>query len=599
MTYRVKPLFAALFGLLLATPAAAGPVEELEGLAGAAPEEYGKTFDNEAVRAGSPADRGMTQQQLRQTMLADLDALRNIFEARYAPAGWKGELNGWSLDAEMQKARDAVNAMPSPSVKEYQKIVKRLFASTQDYHVSVSFHSTEMASLPIGITESGGRYYISGINRKALPESTFPYKVGDEVTVFDGKPTAEAVAGRMAAAGMNNVPGADRALAASLLRFRGGVLADTVPTGPVKLEIRPAGAAQAVPVQLDWAYTPELIAPQQFVNKGFRRALPMDWLSVMYAEPLAAYAGPVAAGYGMGDREGPLPDLGEIVWRAPSDSRYRAYIYRNPLNGRNTGYVRIPTYMVEDPDAMVRDFARIVAELERGSDGLVIDQLNNPGGIVFYLYALASMLTSSPLELPLHRITLTPADVAGAIEFIGESAQVKTEAEAKEFLGESLAGYPVTLELLKSMRDQFGAVVKQWNEGKTLTDPLPLFGLRTLQPAYGARYSKPIIILTNERDMSGGDFFPAIMQDNRRAGTFGARTGGAGGVVKQYKYQNSLLGMSEFGLTETIAYRPNGKPIESLGVTPDLPYEVQPGDLQNGFAAYAAAVNRAAAGFGR
>jgi len=599
MKYPLVGLFAALCGLSFFTGAAAAPLAELEAAAASSPEDFGKVFDNADRAPGSPDARAMTQEQLRQTMLADLDSIKNIFEARYAPAGWKGELNGWDLDAEMQKAREAVNAMPEPSVKEYQKIVKRLFASTQDYHVSVSFHSTEMASLPIGITESGGRYYISGINRKLLPESSFPYKVGDEITVFDGKPAAEAVAERMAAAGMNNVPGADRAMAASLLRFRGGMLGDTVPTGPVKLEIKPAGAALAVPVELNWSYVPELIAPQPFLNKGARRALPLDWLSVMYADPLAAAAGPVAAGHGMGDREGPLPDLGEKVWQAPADSLFRAYVYRNPADGRNTGYVRIASYMVEDPDAMVRDFSRLVAELERRSDRLVIDQLNNPGGIVFYLYALASMLTDAPLAVPAHSITLTPADVASAISFVTETAPMKTEAQAKEALGETLAGYPVSLELLTGMRAQSAAVIGQWNEGKVLTDPLPLFGLAAVKPAYGARYTKPIMILTNERDMSGGDFFPAIMQDNRRAVTFGARTGGAGGVVKKYKYQNSLLGMDEFNLTETIAYRPGGQPIESLGVTPDIPYAVQPGDLQAGFRAYAAAVNAAAAGLTR
>ena len=192
-------------------------------------------------------------------------------------------------------------------------------------------------------------------------------------------------------------------------------------------------------------------------------------------------------------------------------------------------------------------------------------------------------------------ITMTPADVASAISFVTETAQMKTEAQAREALGETLAGYPVSLELLTGMRAQSAAVIGQWNEGKVLTDPLPLFGLAAVKPAYGARYTKPIMILTNERDMSGGDFFPAIMQDNRRAVTFGARTGGAGGVVKKYKYQNSLLGMDEFNLTETIAYRPGGQPIESLGVTPDIPYAVQPGDLQAGFRAYAAAVNAAAA----
>ncbi len=583
--------------MLLAPSASASSLDELEGLAGSSPQDYGRAYDNAARAAGVPDNPGVNQAQLRQMMLSDLDSIKNLFEARYAPAGWKGQLNGWSLDAEIQKARDAVNADPNISVTEYRRLVKRLFASTQDYHVSVDFYSTAVAVLPIAITESGGKYYLTFIDRTKLPEAAFPFKIGDEVTAFDGKDMDTAIADYMAAAGMNNVPGADRAQAASLLRVRAGAIADDMPQGPVSISIKPAGAVEAVPVKLDWTYRPELIPPQAFVSKSLGRQLPFDWMSVMYAD-LLPYAGAQAAGFGSGDRDGYLPDLGEKVWQAPN-SGFRAYIYRNPANGKNTGYIRIPTYMVDKPDALARDFAKIISEFARSADALVIDQLNNPGGIVVYMYALASMLTDTPLEVPRHRITLTPADVSAAVADLGESMAIKTEADAIAEMGETIAGYPVSLGFVNDFREFDKAVIKQWGEGKKLTDPLPHMGISRIQPAYGPRFTKPIMILTNELDASCGDFFPAIMQDNRKAVTFGARTGGAGGAVKKYKYQNSLLGMNNFSLTETIAIRSNGQPIESLGVTPDIPYAVQPGDLQTGFKAYAAAVNAAIANLAR
>lgn len=597
MNHAFKTLITAFCGLLLASSGAAGSLEELEGLAKTSPEQYGRAFDNTAKAAGTTDNPAINQEQLRQLMLADLDSIKNIFEARYAPAGWKGELNGWSLDAEIQKARNAVNASPGISVTEYRKLVRRVFASAQDYHVFVNFHSTEWAELPINITESGGRYYLSYINRNVLPEAAFPFKTGDEVTAFDGKDIDTAIADYMAQAGMNNVPGADRAKAAAMLHVRAGSIANDMPPGPVAISIRPAGAAEAVLVRLDWDRVPEMIPPQNFVLKSGGPKLAFDWMSEMYAD-LLPYAGTQAAGYGMGDKVGYLPDLGEKVWEAPN-SGFRAYIYRNPVNGRHTGYVRIPTYKVTDGEAMVRDFARIISEFDRRADSLVIDQLNNGGGTVVYMYALASMLTDTPLEIPKHRITLTPADIADAHKDLANYKSVKTDADAIAKLGENISGYPVSLAFVNDYRDFDRAVIKQWESGKKLSDPLPVMGIPRIQPAYGPRFTKPIMILTNELDASCGDFFPAIMQDNRKAVIFGARTGGAGGVVKRYKYQNSLLGMNEFGLTETIALRPNGQPIESLGVTPDIPYAVQPGDLQAGFKAYAAAVNAAVSGLAR
>ncbi|OIO01544.1 MAG: hypothetical protein AUJ51_08370 [Elusimicrobia bacterium CG1_02_56_21] len=529
-------------------------------------------------------------------MLQDLDSVRNMVAARYAPAGWKHEQFGWDLDTEIQKAKEQVNSSASFGVKDYQKVLKTLLNSMRDYHVSVSFHSTEAAILPFSVTEAGGRYFITAINRKTLPEAAFPFKVGDELTAFDGKPVGEIVGELQKQAGMDNVPHTDAAMTAMMaLTIRVGALADTVPQGPVTISIKPAGSAQAVPFQVEWRYIPELIAPQPFVSKGTVTRIPMSWLGMMMLETPYAAAG-AQASYAMGDKNGFLPDFGEKLWEAPETNTFRAYVYRSPASGKNIGYVRIPTYEAKNPGLMVRDFAAIIREFNQRTDALVIDQANNPGGVVLYLYALASMLTGSPLAVPNHYISLTQSDIAEAINFLKETADAKTDDDAKALLGPDAAGYPVTYDLLKNWSAFYLATVKQWSAGKTITDPLPVYGIGKITPDAAAHYSKPLMILTNQLDFSGGDFFPAIMQDNKRAVIFGERTAGAGGVVKPYKRENNLLGVQAINLTATIAARADGQPIENLGVTPDIPYSVTPADIQANYSGYIKAADLAVSG---
>jgi C-terminal processing protease CtpA/Prc len=100
-------------------------------------------------------------------------------------------------------------------------------------------------------------------------------------------------------------------------------------------------------------------------------------------------------------------------------------------------------------------------------------------------------------------------------------------------------------------------------------------------------------MLINELDFSGGDFCPAILQDNKRAVLFGSRTSGAGGFVTTSTFPNEN-GIMQFSYTGSLAERPDSLlKIENLGVLPDIAYKLTVEDLQNGYQGYISAINEA------
>jgi C-terminal processing protease CtpA/Prc len=204
------------------------------------------------------------------------------------------------------------------------------------------------------------------------------------------------------------------------------------------------------------------------------------------------------------------------------------------------------------------------------------------------------MLATAPLYTPRHRVAITQDEVSNAVQLLKLEPLVKNDAGAQQVLGPTLDGYPVDYTVWRNMDDYAHFIIDQWNKGKTLTDPIYIEGVDAINPSSVASFSKPILVLINELDFSGGDFFPAIMQDNHRATLFGTRTAGAGGFVNSVKFPNNM-GVSGFTMTGSIAVRANHQPIENLGVTPEVPYAPTSADLQGGFQDYGKAVNKAVA----
>ena len=255
-----------------------------------------------------------------------------------------------------------------------------------------------------------------------------------------------------------------------------------------------------------------------------------------------------------GEKYSYIPELGDVIWTAAEDCPFDAYIFVNAENN-SIGYVRIPEYIGDAEE--IKAFEELIQRFESVTDALVIDEINNPGGYLFYLYALASTLTEKPLYTPKHRVTLTQEDIFYAQDTIEAREEITNDEEAKEVFGDTLQGYPVTYQMTLVI-DYFRFIINEWEQGHYLTAPTHIYGIDQINPNQNAHYTKPILVLVNELDFSGGDFFPAILQDNKRATIMGTRTAGAGGYVTGFSYPNRF-GMILLHLTGSIAERIEGK----------------------------------------
>lgn len=537
-----------------------------------------------------------TKRDVRELSLSHINHVYDIFETGYAPQAWKNKQTKWSLEAAVAEAKNAIQSKKAFTVQDYHRVLENFIRSTRDYHVGVSVQSTERSYIPVIAKKFDGKYHLVAINRAQLPYSAFPANKGDELVAIDGVPTDEIAQDIIAKTG-GNTKETDQALAEFYLTVRRAELGP-VPKGVATLTLKKLGG-KTFDVQVVWNYTKE----QFDVNKPFYPAStgslfekemkhPLDY--EMYS-PVAMNIAEIAKDardeqlnpYYPGNRTTYLPRLGQPIWENKSEGHFDAYIYMNK-NKQLIGYVRIPTYSAGVEQT--KEFAAIIEKMESLTDALVIDQINNPGGSVFYLYSLVSLLSDKPMTTPHHKMVLSQSDIASAYQYHSELEKVQTDEKARETFGDDIGGYPVNFQVALLFKEYYRFLIEQWETGHTLTEPHYL-GVDHIMPNPNTHYTKPILLLVNELDFSGGDFFPAIMQDNKRATIMGVRTAGAGGYVRGIETPN-LLGVKMISFTGSIAVRNDSKnsPIENLGVTPDIEYVSDLKDLLSGYQNYAKAI---------
>jgi hypothetical protein len=248
--------------------------------------------------------------------------------------------------------------------------------------------------------------------------------------------------------------------------------------------------------------------------------------------------------------------------------------------GLRIGFIRIPVFAPADPVAAIEQFRSEILYFEANTDGLIVDEMRNPGGIVGYVNALLQMLF--PYEF--RTIGFEIRATSNWVQQIGIALE---NARAQ-------GAPPHIIALFEQIRDD---IVTANSENRGRTGPLPLdTGTLDRQPATDAMgrttvYTKPLMVVIDEASASAADMFPATIQDNNRGILFGMRTMGAGGSVVSLNAGNYTEGFTS--LTQTLMSRkapvsvpgyPTVPYIENVGVHPDIvqDYMTRENLMQNG-----------------
>lgn len=499
-------------------------------------------------------------------MLCELETVANFFDVSYGLRDYKTNLYQWNSSDLLAQARNSVIVNPNLSIQEFHLILLQYCLSTRDYHVGITFAATESAILPISIKEASDRYFLMDDKTKLAVA---------EIIRFNGIPIHTVVESLQQRFFNYSNAKTDRALALAILTNRQASMGIPVPQGVVSLELNVND--QLFTVEKEWVYEPERICFSIVPNKGKDH----KWTK---HECMTPYFYKVKDSQIFAAQDSFVPTLGKKTWTASggASNPFSGGIYTLE-SGEPIGYIRIPHYTGDANDAEL--FRQTIEHLQKKTKALVIDQTGNPGGYPLYLMALASALISKPIDNILESTLLNHNEVLEAHNEVKELS----EKNALTAYRKEAMGYPLSQKDIGYLKNYYLSMVQDWKEGKVFSDLLPMYGIPKIKPHPQVNYTKPIIVLTDEACFSGGDILPALLQDNHRALIFGQTTAGAGGSVESYSFPNHF-GVESIDITRSVLYRTNGLPLENLGVTPDIIYEITVEDLKDGYKGYKAAL---------
>jgi peptidase S41-like protein len=238
------------------------------------------------------------------------------------------------------------------------------------------------------------------------------------------------------------------------------------------------------------------------------------------------------------------------------------------------GQLRIFTFNVNDPDAFVREFVRLIELLPQ--NGLIVDVRGNGGGHIY-----ASEFTLQ---------TLTPRRVLPEpVQFINTPLNLKIVRTHKD--------NPVGIDL----GPWFPSMEQATETGSTFSAAFPITPENEANTV-GQRYHGPVLLVTDARCYSATDIFAAGFQDHKIGPIIGVDNNtGAGGanvwtqaLLKQllelptpdattpYETLPKQAGM-RVSIRRTLRVGPqSGTPVEDLGVIPDVRHKLTKNDVLNG-----------------
>jgi C-terminal processing protease CtpA/Prc len=264
-------------------------------------------------------------------------------------------------------------------------------------------------------------------------------------------------------------------------------------------------------------------------------------------------------------------DTGDVATSMPGV--FRARTVATPSG--TFGHLRIFTFNVDDPDAFVREFVRLLGLLP--PNGLILDVRGNGGG---HIHASEFALQA-----------LTPRRIV---------------PEPVQFVST-----PLNLRICRKHKDNptgqidlgpwFGSIEQATETGAAFSSALPITPADGAN-AIGQRYCGPVVLVTDARCYSATDIFAAGFADHGIGTVLGVddNTGAGGANVWTHALLKALLEVAPADTASPYAVLPKqanmrvsirrtlrvgdqaGTPVEDLGVVPDERHRMTREDVLGG-----------------
>jgi len=541
--------------------------------------------------------------------VSDFQALAGLYAKRYGPYEWKRDALGIDL---FNIAPWLAQVQATKNDLDFYEVMQQYVASLNDAHDVYDLPATFQATLNFFVDIYDGKLLVDSINRQRLPAAEFGFVNGYELVSIDGQDSQKQLDGLLRYEIAAN-PRSTRRLAAQLLTIRPQVLmphAADVPEISVVLFRRPDGNMESY--RIPWAKSGlQLTNVGRYTTPGFSGLTG----GTRRAHPGRPAAHPPAADPPTTDppTDPPAPD--EIpLYRQVLDRLQNCRLPDKAVNGfgaqapvfaaslpssfvlrqgksaldpfysgvfsagaHSIGFIRIPSYAPANTTAALIAFQSEIAFFQTNTEGLVIDEMRNPGGSVAYLNAVVSYLMPSKWRS-------IPFELRATSEWV--------EAISSSLVSAAAQGAPQSiLDLLQAIKDK---IVAANSAMRGRTEPIPLDDVTIdRDPATDAKgnaiaYTKPLIVLVDDMSASGGDAFAATIQDNARGPLLGWRTMGAGGTVEAWEAGTYSLGVTT--VTESLMNRKNivttaeyppAPYVENIGVRPDIVVDYMTADNLN------------------
>lgn len=504
--------------------------------------------------------------------VAEFLYVADSYANQYGPYEWKQQVERYDLlDLRpwVERIRRTVNDI------EYAETLIDYLSTLNDAHVSVAFPLNFSGNLGFTVDIYDGRVLIDSINRTRLPVNLYSFQIGDELLSVDGAPCADLIRKYRKYAISANPRSTDR-IAAARIVSRSQLNIPTMTSLPDQsvLEVRRAsgdiesfeapwlksGSPRSVFGRVDLPGPRGALATSPSVPNVYDDSLPA-WAEPMRSH-LTAYVSPdhkTLLGFGARAPIFSLPaGFQQRLGRVAADFFYSGVFQ---ADGLRIGFIRIPSFSPPSAALALQQFEDEMVFFERETDGLIIDDMRNPGGSVSFLENLARLVHP-------YIFTILGFEVRANAGWVYNSQAVLNNARTTN--QESW--------IIGNLEKRLADVVQANSETRGRTGPISLnsTGGLKLTPHPNA-YTKPILLLVDEFSASGGDAIAAILQDNQRALLFGHRTMGAGGNV--VTYLSGSYSEIQFSVTQSLMHRkdpvivpgyPASNYVENVGVHPDL-----------------------------